>query len=93
MAIRDIRTSLGLAEPSQPVPGRTGMKFNVAKMVITGAIGLLLLVAILGSFYTINSGRIGVIQTFGRYQEVVSPPGLHWKRPFIDTVIDMDVKL
>lgn len=57
------------------------------------ALALLVLVTVLGSFYTIDSGKVGVIQTFGRYQESVSTPGLHWKRPFIDTVLEKDVKL
>jgi regulator of protease activity HflC (stomatin/prohibitin superfamily) len=47
----------------------------------------------LGSFYTIDSGNVGVIQTFGKYSETVSLPGLHWKRPFIDVVHEKDVKL
>lgn len=57
------------------------------------ALALLALVTVLGSFYTIDSGKVGVIQTFGRYQDTVSQPGLHWKRPFIDTVLEKDVKL
>lgn len=69
------------------------MNFSKLKLFLGAVVALILLTAMLGSFYTIDSGRIGVIQTFGRYQEAVSLPGLHWKRPFIDTVIDMDVKL
>ena len=63
------------------------------KLVATVAVLLLIAVTMLGSFYTIDSGKVGVIQTFGRYQETVSQPGLHWKRPFIDTVLEKDVKL
>ena len=69
------------------------MLFSKLKLFLAGVVALIVLTAVLGSFYTIDSGRVGVIQTFGRYQEAVSTPGLHWKRPFIDTVIDMDVKL
>lgn len=72
-----------------------GARINVSKfrIFLFGLIALTALTTVLGSFYTIESGRIGVIQTFGRYQEAVSLPGLHWKRPFIDSVIDMDVKM
>jgi regulator of protease activity HflC (stomatin/prohibitin superfamily) len=66
---------------------------NAFKYIVVGAFGLILLAIVLGSFYTIDSGNVGVIQTFGRYRETVSPPGLHWKRPFIDTVHEKDVKL
>ena len=72
---------------------RSNMIGNTFKKMIFGALLLLALVTVLGSFYTIESGKVGVIQTFGRYQEIVSTPGLHWKRPFIDTVLEMDVKL
>ena len=56
-------------------------------------LGLVFLSTVLGSFYTIDSGTVGVIQTFGRYNETVSLPGLNWKKPFIDTVVEADVKL
>lgn len=69
------------------------MMFSKVRLFLVVVVALILLTAVLGSFYTIDSGRVGVIQTFGRYQDAVSTPGLHWKRPFIDTVIDMDVKL
>ncbi len=69
------------------------MLANRFKAVIAAALAMVVLVAVLGSFYTIDSGKVGVIQTFGRYQEAVSQPGLHWKRPFIDTVLEKDVKL
>lgn len=91
-----IRALLKLDQGNNNVPpsGEGGsMMFSKLKLFLAGLVALILLTAVLGSFYTIDSGRIGVIQTFGRYQEAVSLPGLHWKRPFIDTVIDMDVKL
>lgn len=69
------------------------MQLGLFKRIVYAAIALIVLVAVLGSFYTIESGKVGVIQTFGRYQETVSQPGLHWKRPFIDSVIEKDVKL
>ena len=63
------------------------------KKAVLGIGGLVMLIVVFGSFYTIESGKVGVIQTFGKYNEAVSLPGLHWKRPFIDTVIEQDVKL
>lgn len=69
------------------------MNTQKLKLFLLAVAALIVLSTIFGSFYTIESGRVGVIQTFGRYQEAVSQPGLHWKRPFVDSVIDMDVKL
>jgi len=63
------------------------------KRAALGIVALVFLSTALGSFYTIESGKVGVIQTFGKYNETVSLPGLHWKRPFIDTVVEQDVKL
>jgi len=63
------------------------------RRAFTGIVALVVLSTMLGSFYTIESGKVGVIQTFGKYNETVSLPGLHWKRPFIDTVVEQDVKL
>jgi regulator of protease activity HflC (stomatin/prohibitin superfamily) len=63
------------------------------KRAVFGIGGLVALIVVFGSFYTIESGKVGVIQTFGKYNEAVSLPGLHWKRPLIDTVLEEDVKL
>lgn len=89
-----IRALLGLDRNREGANGE-GARMNVSKLklFLFAVVALIVLTTVLGSFYTIESGRIGVIQTFGRYQEAVSLPGLHWKRPFIDSVIDMDVKL
>lgn len=69
------------------------MGLGTLKSILAGSVLLLVAVTVLGSFYTIESGQVGVVKTFGRYSESVSLPGLHWKRPFIDSVMVMDVKL
>jgi len=43
--------------------------------------------------YTIESGKIGVLTTFGEYSDVPKEPGIHFKIPFIQTVKVMDVKM
>lgn len=90
-AYSKLQQRLAVLAAGQTPPGGQGM--NAFKYIVVGAFGLILLAIVLGSFYTIDSGNVGVIQTFGRYRETVSPPGLHWKRPFIDTVHEKDVKL
>jgi len=46
---------------------------------------ILLVLAILGSFVTINQGYIGVITMFGKYQRILRP-GLRMKIPFIEQI-------
>ncbi len=60
-------------------------------IIIIGS--LFFLIIVMGSFYTIDSGYVGVIQRLGKYNEISVSPGLHWKWPLIDTVHEIDVKL
>lgn len=64
----------------------------VVKYAIFGFAGLVLLSAAFGSTYVIEPGRLGVIQRFGEIVNV-SPPGLHFKAPFIDDVIEIPSSL
>jgi len=45
----------------------------------------LVLVAILGSFFTVNTAQVAVITRFGKFLRVADP-GSNWKWPFIDSV-------
>ncbi len=46
---------------------------------------IIIALAVLGSFVTINQGYIGVITMFGKYQRVLRP-GLRMKIPFIEQI-------
>ncbi|MEJ7627213.1 MAG: SPFH domain-containing protein [Ferruginibacter sp.] len=46
---------------------------------------ILLVIAVLGSFVTINQGYIGVVTMFGKYQRILRP-GLRMKIPFIEQI-------
>lgn len=48
-----------------------------------GVIGIVLLILIVNSFYTINPEEVGVITRFGKYSHT-SDPGLNFKIPFVD---------
>ena len=53
---------------------------------------VILVMAFLGSYYTVSAESVGVLQRFGHYHEVVDP-GLHFKIPFgIDSVTQVPVK-
>lgn len=46
---------------------------------------LVLLIILLGSFFTINQGYIGVVTMFGKYRRIVRP-GLNMKIPILESV-------
>ncbi len=58
---------------------------------------LILLIAgfvLLGSMtVVIESGHVGVVRSLGAVQPEALPEGLHFKRPFIDQVEQMDIRL
>jgi membrane protease subunit HflK len=55
-------------------------------------IGIILMIFLLSSVFTVNPEEIGVIQRFGKYTRVVSP-GLNFKLPFgIETVKKVPVE-
>lgn len=53
----------------------------------------LCLLSVNASYYTIPSGYIGVLATFGKYSDQIKTPGLHFKLPWVQEVTVMDVKL
>lgn len=64
----------------------------VVKYAIFGLAGLIVLSAAIGSTYVIDPGRLGVVQRFGEIVNI-APPGLHFKVPFIDDVIEIPSSL
>jgi regulator of protease activity HflC (stomatin/prohibitin superfamily) len=48
-------------------------------------LAFLVLFAILGSFFTVNTAQVAVITRFGKFLRVADP-GLNWKWPLIDSV-------
>jgi modulator of FtsH protease HflC len=59
------------------------------------ALILLFLIAIVGysSLFTVKQTQQALVVRFGRPVDVVSQPGLNFKAPFIDTVIDIDKRI
>src|ERR1700680_1425912 len=48
-------------------------------------VGIIVLGAILGSFFTVNTAQVAIITRFGKFLRVAEA-GLNWKRPFFDSV-------
>jgi regulator of protease activity HflC (stomatin/prohibitin superfamily) len=57
--------------------------------------GALLFVSFLGlnSYTVIESGKVGVLSTFGKYDPEELPPGLHLKIPLIQKIQRVDVRV
>ena len=58
---------------------------DLAIVIAFGALALILLFVILGSFFTVRTAEVAVITRFGKFLRVAEP-GLNWKKPFFDTV-------
>lgn len=54
---------------------------------------IILLIALFGSFYTIDAGERGILLTWGSPDATPKEPGLHFKIPIAQTVKKMDVKV
>ncbi len=55
--------------------------------------GLLVLILLFGTYVTIPSGFCGVMTTFGAASQKVLAPGLHFKMPFVQGVVKMNVQV
>lgn len=62
------------------------------KIIILTIIGIIILMAIFGAFYTVPAGYRGVLLTFGRPSEYARPEGIGFKIPFAQRVVDMEVR-
>ena len=48
--------------------------------------GLLVLGLFLGSFFTVETAQVAIVQRLGKFARVAGP-GLNWKTPYIETVV------
>ena len=68
------------------------METNIKKIIIWSIVGLLALITVLCSFYTIDSTERGVLSTFGKVSATPIGDGLHAKWPYIQTVEKVNVQ-
>src|ERR1700747_1352504 len=55
-------------------------------VVLAGIVFLFVLSVILGSFFTVETAQVAIVQRLGKFARVAGP-GLNWKTPFIETVV------
>ena len=61
---------------------------DTSTLIVFFVIFIVILFAVLGSFFTVNTAQVAIITRFGRFLRVADP-GLNWKVPFIDAVAGM----
>ena len=65
---------------------------SIVKVVFLVFVGIIFLIGIFGSFYIINAGERGIVLTWGRPDLVAKESGPHFKIPFAQTVVKIDVQ-
>lgn len=61
------------------------------KWIVRGIIGIIVIVVLVATFYSIGPEQVGVIKRWGRYTKTTEP-GLHAKLPFAESVTKVRVK-
>ncbi len=66
------------------------MKPQIILAAIVVLVGIYLLTS---AFVIINAGHVGVVRTLGAVQPVPMEEGFHFKKPFLDVVEEIDIRL
>ena len=59
---------------------------GVLAVVVLGALGFMALSVVLGSFFTVETAQVAIVQRLGKFARVAGP-GLNWKAPWIEVVV------
>ena len=79
-------------EDEKPVDAEEILRKSVGKIIGYSILGILLLIIVFGTLYTIPAGYGGVLMTFGKVEPQAIPAGIHAKIPIIQSVIRMEVR-
>src|SRR5580693_8912542 len=55
-------------------------------LLFGGLLALFALFAVLGSFFTVETAQVAIVQRLGKFARVAGP-GLNWKTPYLETVV------
>lgn len=66
---------------------------NSFKSIVVTIIVLVSIFLVSSTYYTINSGTVGVLVTFGKFSNDIKLPGLHFKMPVMMNVEIVDIKM
>ncbi|WP_193015642.1 FtsH protease activity modulator HflK [Proteus sp. FME41] len=68
-----------------------GPRSNAGNLLVSLALGAVIVVWAASGFYTIKEAEQGVVTRFGKFYQIVEP-GLNWKPTFVDEVQPVNVK-
>lgn len=71
-------------------PGKVSM--GGAK-IIGLVIAALIAISAFSAWVIVDSGHVGVVRTLGAVQPVSMQEGFHWKKPWLDDVVQLDIRL
>lgn len=63
------------------------------RLIVAGVIALIAIYLVSSSVVIVNSGHVGVVRTLGAVQMEPLDEGFHFKKPFLDEVEEMDIRL
>jgi len=63
------------------------------QLIVAGVIRLIAIYLVSSSVVIVNSGHVGVVRTLGAVQMEQLEEGFHFKKPFLDVVEEMDIRL
>ncbi len=75
------------------IPMSNGNYGAVGKLLPVGIVLILLLVLFQASIVIVQSGHVGVVRMLGAVQPQPLPEGFHLKKPFLDLVEQVDIRL
>jgi regulator of protease activity HflC (stomatin/prohibitin superfamily) len=55
-------------------------------LILIFVIGVFVLSIVLGSFFTVETAQVAIVQRLGKFARVAGP-GLNWKTPYLETVV------
>ena len=68
-------------------------KYSVPKIIISGIILIFIIVTIISSFTTVQSGEVGLKVRFGKITNTSISEGINFKIPYIEKIIKVNIKV
>ena len=62
------------------------MDFTTVFLVLMAMVAVLVVSIALGSFFTVETAQVAIVQRLGKFARVAGP-GLNWKTPYLETVV------
>lgn len=80
--------------PFQKATGPKESKSTVTgKAVLAAMIGIIVIIGLFGSFGKVDYGHVALKKTFGKLSEDVLYPGIHFKLPFVQEFVPVNVQV